>query len=300
MTHIITFGGQLNKQQKKCKMINVIISDQANTLHFVGQMYKSDYFTKEQMTKYKILSDASKIWDKTLAHFTDLLSLRKAYGNDKAANSGFESAANFRDHASTRSVTTSNTISDFTHDLYIESLEESLAAAWDYCASDATTRTPVPPAFDTTMLLRTELAEQRKQVAEVMAQNATLMAALSKGGRAGDGEGDGGGRSKGGGSNKGSRNETPWKEKTLCINCNKVVIHNPATCFSLEANKDKCPAGWGTKRRGSQDNDTVYNWISKNKTQHLSTLTPLHNYWTPLASQVEELENPTPKLTSFF
>jgi hypothetical protein len=42
MTHIITFGRQLNKQQKKYKAINVIISDEAKTLHFVGQMYKSD------------------------------------------------------------------------------------------------------------------------------------------------------------------------------------------------------------------------------------------------------------------
>ena len=42
-THIITFGRQLDKQQKKCKTINVIILDKAKTLHFVGQMYKSDY-----------------------------------------------------------------------------------------------------------------------------------------------------------------------------------------------------------------------------------------------------------------
>jgi hypothetical protein len=37
-THIITFSRQLNKQQKKCKNINVIISEEAKTLHFVGQM----------------------------------------------------------------------------------------------------------------------------------------------------------------------------------------------------------------------------------------------------------------------
>ena len=51
-------------------MINVIISNKAKTLHFIGQMYKSDYFTEEQMTKYEILLDANKVWDKTLAHFT--------------------------------------------------------------------------------------------------------------------------------------------------------------------------------------------------------------------------------------
>jgi hypothetical protein len=148
MTHIITFGQQLTKQQKKCKAINVIISDKAKTLHFVEQMYKSDYFTKEQMTKYEILLDENKVWDKTLAHFIDLFSLCKAYGNDKAANSRFECVAHVRDHSSTRSVTTINTESDVTRDLYIESLEESLAAAWEYCALAATTCTPVPLAFN--------------------------------------------------------------------------------------------------------------------------------------------------------
>ncbi len=57
------------------------------TLHFIGQMYKSDYFTEEQMTKYEILANLDKIWDKTLTHFMDLYALRKAYGDDRAANS---------------------------------------------------------------------------------------------------------------------------------------------------------------------------------------------------------------------
>jgi hypothetical protein len=59
-THIITFGHQLDKQQKKCKNINVIISEEAKTLHFVGQIYKSNYYTKEQMTKYKMKADINK------------------------------------------------------------------------------------------------------------------------------------------------------------------------------------------------------------------------------------------------
>ena len=191
MTHIILFGCQLTKQQKSCKTINVIISDEAKTLHFVGQMYKSDYFTEEQMTEYEIRSDASKVWDKTLAHVTELFSLHKACGDDKAANSGFESAAHVRDHSSAHSVITANTESDFTCVLYIESLEESLVAAWEQFASDATTRTTAPPDFDPLMLLQTELAEQRKQVSEVMAQNAKLIATLSKGGGGGDGGGGG-------------------------------------------------------------------------------------------------------------
>ncbi len=82
-----------------------------------------------------------------------------------------------------------------------------------------------------------------------MAQNAKLMAALSKGGGGSNGGGGGGGRGKGGGGgNNGGRHKTPWKEKKLCPNCKKVVVHNPAECFSLKENKDKRPKGWGTKR----------------------------------------------------
>jgi hypothetical protein len=40
-THIITFGCQLSKQQKKCKTINIIILEEAKTLHFIGQMYRA-------------------------------------------------------------------------------------------------------------------------------------------------------------------------------------------------------------------------------------------------------------------
>ncbi len=85
-----------------------------------------------------------------------------------------------------------------------------------------------------------------------MAQNAKLIATLSKGG-GGDGGGGGGGGGKGKGKGKGGNNgdwhKTPWKEKKLCPNCNKEVVHNPADCFTLKANKAKCPTGWGTKRK---------------------------------------------------
>jgi hypothetical protein len=132
-------------------------------------------------------------------------------------------------------------------------------------------------------------AEQRKLISEVMAQNTKLVAILSKGGG-------------GNGGNNSNQHKTPWKEKKLCPNFNKEVVHDPADYFSLEANKNKHPKRWGTKRGnrqgpGSQDNDeTLREWISKNTPPHSSMLTPVHNYWTPLASQVEELDNPPPAL----
>jgi hypothetical protein len=89
-THIIIFSHQLNKQQKKCKNINVIILEEAKTLHFVGKMYKSDYYTKEQMTKYKMQADVNKTWLHTLKL---TFCQRKACRDNCAANSGFDSAA---------------------------------------------------------------------------------------------------------------------------------------------------------------------------------------------------------------
>jgi hypothetical protein len=157
------------------------------------------------MTKYEILSDANKVWDKTLAHFTELFSLRKVYCNDRAANSRFESAVHVRDHSSARIIITANTESDLTRDLYIESLEESLVAAREQYTLDATTRIPILPAFDPLTLLHTELVEQRKQVSEVMAQNAKLIATLSKGGgNHGGGGGKGKGKGKGGNGDNGN------------------------------------------------------------------------------------------------
>ena len=106
------------------------------------------------------------------------------------------------------------------------------------------------PVFDPLTLLQTELAEQRKQVSEIMAQNAKLMATLSKGGGGGGGSSGGGSRGGSGGSggsNNDDRNLTPWKEEKLSPNCNKTVVHKLADCFSLKANKNKHPAGWGVK-----------------------------------------------------
>ncbi len=134
-THIITFGHQLDKQQKKCKTINVIILNEAKTLHFVGQMYKSDYYTKDQMTKYQIKADFNKTWLHTLQFFTKLFAQRKAYGDDRAANSNFNSAAHINDIPSDRSLET--TSSNFTtFNLYIEGLKESLVAVQEYVANE--------------------------------------------------------------------------------------------------------------------------------------------------------------------
>ena len=154
-THIITFGRQLNKQQKKCKNINVIISDEARILHFVGQMYKSGYYTEEQMTKYKMQADINKTWLHTLIFFTKLSAQCKAYGDDRMANSGFDSTAHINNIPINRSLV--STSSDFTTcNLYIESLKESLGAA-RYVAKE---RAPTLDKLDPVDLLRMELDAQ--------------------------------------------------------------------------------------------------------------------------------------------
>jgi hypothetical protein len=118
------------------------------------------------MTKYEILADSDKIWEKTLTHFMDLYALRKAYGNDRAFNSAFKSATHIRENSLDHSIIT--TESDLTRDLYVESLEESLAAACKYVAKDTSARALPPPANEQLTLLRNDLDPQRKQFKLVM------------------------------------------------------------------------------------------------------------------------------------
>jgi hypothetical protein len=222
--------------------------------------------TKEQMTKYEILADSDKVWEKTLTHFTDLYALRKAYGNNRAAISGFESAAHVRENSLGHSVITNE--SNLTRDLYAKSLEESLAAACEYVAKDTAAHAAPLPANEQLTLLRNDLDAQRKQFELVMEQNSKLLMALSKGGGGGGGHGGGGssggknnggvanngggtrkGGSGGGGGGRGSGGggNSTFREKKLCPNCNKWVVHFPVECFSLEANKNKHPVGWKAK-----------------------------------------------------
>jgi hypothetical protein len=154
-THIITFRRQLTKLQKKCKTV-IIISEEAKTLHFDGQMYKSNYFTKEQMTKYEMLVDKDKSWAITLQHSMQFYAQQKAYRDNHAANSVFNSMANIYDVPSNQSMASTAPNEITTRDLYIESLEELLAAAREYVTK--VPNTPIAP--DPLAMLCTELDAQ--------------------------------------------------------------------------------------------------------------------------------------------
>ncbi len=58
--------------------------------------------------------DANKEWDPTLDHFSKLFAQRKAYGDDRAANNRFESAATIFDVPSNRTFMMSKSNGDFT------------------------------------------------------------------------------------------------------------------------------------------------------------------------------------------
>jgi hypothetical protein len=97
------------------------------TLHFVGPMYKRNYYTQEQMTKYKMQMDANKTWLHTLQFFTKLIAQGKAYGDDHAAISGFDNAVHINNIPIDCSlVLTSSDIT--TCNLYIKSIEEPRSA----------------------------------------------------------------------------------------------------------------------------------------------------------------------------
>jgi uncharacterized membrane protein YgcG len=194
-------------------------------------MYKSDYCTKKQMTKYKMKAGINKTWLHTLLFFTKLFAQRNAYRDDHVVNSGFDSAAHINDIPTNRSLV--STSSDFTtRDLYIESLEESLAAAKEPAF------TPDKP--DPADLLRMELDAQCKQFDLIMKQNSALLPAMvmAKGNSGGSGGGGGGGSGRSGSSGGGSNRCRDQATKVFCPNCKKLVVHAAADCFMLPANKD--------------------------------------------------------------
>jgi hypothetical protein len=132
-----------------------------------------------------------------------------------------------------------STSSDFTaRDLYIESLEESLVAAWEYVAKECA---PTPDKPDPAKQLPIELVAQQKQFKLIMQQNSALLAAMAKGnGGGGGGGGSGGGRS--GGGEGGGNKHCDQGTKAICPNCNKLVVHAASDCYTLPANKDKIPS----------------------------------------------------------
>jgi hypothetical protein len=238
-THVVMFGCQLTKLQKKCRTINVIVSNEAKMLYFIGQMYKSDYFTEEQMTKYKMRLDTNKAWDPTLNHFSKLFAQHKAYGNNRVANSRFKSAATMFDVPSDRTIAMTKSSGDFTsRDLYIKSLEESLALAPDYM-TNAPTRAPAPtPVINPMATLRLKMEAQCKQFDLLLKQNSDLVASFAKASAT---------TNPSSGTTLKLRHtgcKRLWAQLKECPNCNKMCTHKPANCFSLAANADKCPTNW--------------------------------------------------------
>jgi hypothetical protein len=220
-------------------MINVIISNKAKALHFIGQMYKSDYFMEDQMTKYEMQSDAEKEWDPTLDHFSKLFAQHKAYGNGRATNSGFESAATMFGVPLDCTFVTSKSNGDFTaRDLYMKSLEESLALARNYMINAPTTAPAPTPVVDPMTTLYLDMDAQCKRLELLLKQNLDLVAAFTKASAS---------------SNPGSV-ATPkprrigckwlWAHLKECPNYKKMCTHKPDDCYSLAVNADKCSTNY--------------------------------------------------------
>ncbi len=201
-------------------------------------MYKSDYFTVEQMTKYKMQLDTNKAWDPTLDHFSKIFAQRKAYGNDHTANSGFMSAASMYDIPSNRTIAMIKSSGDFiSGDLYIESLEESLTLACNY-VTNALMTAPAPYLllilWPLCILTWKHNANSLNSCSsKYRTSGAFLKASVSTNpGSAATPKPRGTGC---------KHSQTHLKE---CPNCKKMCTHKPADCFSLAANADKHLTNW--------------------------------------------------------
>jgi hypothetical protein len=184
-------------------------------------------------------SDTNKAWDPTLDHLSKLFLQHKAYSDNPTANSGFKSAAIMYDVPSDRTIPMTKSSSDFTsRDLYIKSLEESLALTCDYVTNAFMTAPSPTPVVDLMATLRLDMEAQCKQFKLLLKQNSDLVTAFAKASVT---------------TNPGS-GTTPKPRRTgrKCSranlkeypNCKKMCTHKPADYFSLAANEDKCPTNW--------------------------------------------------------
>ena len=142
------------------------------------------------------------------------------------------------DVPSDRTIASTNSSGDNTsRDLYIESLEESLAIAREYVAkTPGTNNTATPTDFER---MTAEMDAQRKQFETLMKQNSDLVAALAKAGTTTP-------NTKG--TAAASRSGRPRTRETTgmteCPHCKKMARHKPENCFNLASNADKRPTGW--------------------------------------------------------
>jgi hypothetical protein len=155
--------------------------------------------------------------------------------------------ANIYDVPSDRSMASTAPSEITTRDLYIESLEELLKAACEYVTK--VPNTPIAP--DPMAMIRAELDTQQKQFELIMKQNSDLLTNMAQNG-GGNGSGGGAGGGGGGSDNEGGSGSGRHhrgggqqnKDAKICPHCNKMALHAPADCFSLEANNDEKPANW--------------------------------------------------------
>jgi hypothetical protein len=191
------------------------------------------------MTKNEMQLYTHKAWATIIDHFSKLFAQRKAYGNDRTAKSGFESAATMYDVPSDRTIATTKSSGDFIlHDLYIESLKESLALACNFMTNAPTMAPALTPVVNPMATLRLNMEAQCKQFELLLKQNLDLVTVFAKVSAT---------------TNPGS-GTTPKPRCTgcehlrahlkECPNCKMMCTHKPADCFSLAANADKHPTNW--------------------------------------------------------
>jgi hypothetical protein len=143
------------------------------------------------------------------------------------------------DVPSDRTVVTSKSNGNFTaRDLYIKSLEESLALAHDYM-TNASMPAPAPtPVVDHMTPLRLDMDTQDKHFELQLKQNLDLVAAFTKASA-----------SPNPGSGATPKPRRTGRERLLahlkeCPNCKKMCIQKPDDCYSLAVNADKCPTNY--------------------------------------------------------
>ena len=211
---ITAYFTQLDRFQVSLIDRGIATSEQEKTMAAGAQMWQSEMFTEDQMVAWENKTSAAQTWAALQAYFTEKWLERKQYSATTARQSRFKEAAL---HA-----------------------QEAAAAEEE---------------GETQAMLFAMLQDQHaKQIAQLEASNKSTLdsllermnALVAANGAHTIHQPDKENNPPAGNINPpaGERIKKPRKKKTLCPNCKTFVLHKPALCYELEANKASRYPGW--------------------------------------------------------
>ena len=259
--HASTYAAQINEHQLECVDFDVVISDAAKTIHFVGQMGKSEIFEPKFIDDYD--DEVDKSWATTTNRFVKQYDRKTRRVRREADSKDYESMAAVRGLCQ-RNGKPSTAPAAATATEYIAALEEkaalqdehieellaysppALVPTTDVAAAASTITSGSSRHSSARTQQLTELQAYLAAMIKTVATQAAAMTALTKQVANGASTRDDGRRGDGRRTSdrRGNGDKKPPTEKHACPKCKLQVWHKEENCPEYERNSHKRWAGW--------------------------------------------------------